>query len=85
MNRLTKQELEEKYAEFLKLVSGKEWSLFVEFLDDHKKFLQEKSNQFLRDRNTEQAAISLALMDDCSNWIELFKRRGLSIKKMTEE
>ena len=75
----------QRYDDFLELIKSRDWYLFVEFLQDHQKVLQNKVNGFIRFKEYQDASISLALMDECDTLIEVFKRRGNELKGKAEE
>ena len=82
----TKQNNEkyDNYLDFLKLIQSPEWSQWLAFLKDRRTYLQGRANQALREGNTMQATIYLALMDECMSQIDAFKMRGDVMKKNVE-
>ena len=76
-------QLDRDLQEIRKLLTGKEWAQWTNFLKKKRKpVLQNQVNQFVREGELTKAQIALSKMDDCDRQIELF---GTYIKDLEEE
>ena len=68
-------ELQSQLQGMRKLLVSEEWILWANFLKKERKgYLQNKVNNCVRERRFDDAAIALALMDDCLRQVDLFSK-----------
>lgn len=67
------------------IIHSSEWRVFKKLLEEHKIYLQQEVNTFLRNHEDRKASETLRAMDDCSKILTIITNRIALLRTQTEE